>query len=70
VREQGVQEGTKHTHLRSPRVEDQHGRCLVAYPYNLGEARQEVQDLVAEGDVSSQGPLFNNELCGNYRVER
>jgi hypothetical protein len=34
--EQGVQEGTKHTPLRGPRVEDQRGRCVVAYPYHLG----------------------------------
>ena len=49
--EQGVQEETKHTPLRDPRVEDQRGRCVVAYPYHLGVARQEVQDPVAEGGV-------------------
>ena len=32
-------------------VEDQRGRCGVAYPYHLGAARQEVQDPVAEGGV-------------------
>ena len=36
VGEQGVQEGTKHAPLRGSCVEDQHGRCVVAYPYHLG----------------------------------
>ena len=54
--EQGVQEGTKHAPKGLPRVEDQHGRCVVAYPYYLGTACQEVQDSVAEGGVQSQGP--------------
>jgi hypothetical protein len=36
VGEQGVQEGTKHTNLRGPSVEEQRGRCVVAYPYRLG----------------------------------
>ena len=49
--EQGVQEGTKHTPLRGPSVEDQHGRPVVAYPYHLGAARQEVQDPASEGGV-------------------
>ena len=31
--EQGVQEGTKYTPLRGPRVEDKRGRRVVAYPY-------------------------------------
>ena len=43
--EQGIQEGTKYAPLRDPRVEDQRGRCVVAYPYHLGAARQEVQDV-------------------------
>ena len=51
VGEQGVQEGTKYTPLRGPSVEDQRGRRVVAYPYHLGAARQEVQDPVAEGGV-------------------
>ena len=54
--EQGVQEGTENAPLRDPCVEDQHGGCVVTYPYHLGAARQEVQDPVAEGGVSSQGP--------------
>jgi hypothetical protein len=54
--EQGVQEGTKHTPLRGPSVEDQRVRCVVAYSYHLGVACQEVQDPVAEGVVKSQGP--------------
>jgi hypothetical protein len=52
--EQGVQEGTEHAPLTGPCVEDQHGRSVVAYPYHLGVARQEVQDPVAEGG----GPRF------------
>ena len=48
---QGVQEGTEHAPLRGPRVEDQCGICVVTYPYHLGAARQEVEDLVAEGGV-------------------
>ena len=51
VFESGVQEGTKHASLRGPSVEDQQGRCVVAYAYHLGVAHQEVQDLVAEGGV-------------------
>ena len=51
VGEQGVQEGTKYTPLRGPRVEDQCGGCVVTYPYHLRAARQEVQDPVAEGGV-------------------
>jgi hypothetical protein len=51
VGEQGVQEGTKYTALSGPSGEDQHDRRVVAYPYHLGAALQEVQDPVAEGDV-------------------
>ena len=50
--EQGVQDGTEHAHLMGPHVEDQHGRCVVTYPYHLGVASQEVQDPVAEGGVN------------------
>ena len=53
VNEQGVQEGSKHTPLRGPSVEDQSCRRVVAYPYHLGMARQEVQDPAAEGGVFS-----------------
>jgi hypothetical protein len=51
VGEQEVQGGTKHSHLMGPNVEDQHGRCVYAYPYHLGAAHQEVQDTVTEGGV-------------------
>jgi hypothetical protein len=51
VGEQGVQEGTNYTPLMGLSVEDQHGRRVVAYPYHLGVARQEVQDPVAVGGV-------------------
>jgi hypothetical protein len=49
--EQGVQERTAYAPLRGPRVEDQHGACVVTYPYHLGAAHQEVQVPVAEGGV-------------------
>jgi hypothetical protein len=49
--EQGVQEGTDHAPLRGPGVEDQRGRCVVAYLYHLGVASLKVQDPVAEGGV-------------------
>ena len=55
IGEQEVQEGTEDAALRGPSVEDQHGRCVVAYPYHLGVARQEVQDPIAEGGVLYQG---------------
>jgi hypothetical protein len=51
VGEQRVQEGTKQVPLRGPSVYDQRGRHVVAYPYHLGAACQEVQDPVAEGGV-------------------
>jgi hypothetical protein len=40
--EQGLQEGAEHEPLRGPCVEDQHGGCVVTYPYHLGAIRQEV----------------------------
>ena len=51
VGEQGVQEWTKYTPLRGPSVKDQRDRCVVAYSYHLGVARQDVQNSVAEGGV-------------------
>jgi hypothetical protein len=36
VGEQGVKEGTMHAPLRGPSVDDQSGRCVLAYPYHLG----------------------------------
>ena len=41
-----------YTPLRGPSVKDQRGRRVVAFPYHLGAARQEVQDPVAEGVFS------------------
>uniref|UniRef100_A0A4W5RW29 Coiled-coil serine-rich protein 1 n=1 Tax=Hucho hucho TaxID=62062 RepID=A0A4W5RW29_9TELE len=38
--EQGVQEGTEQAPLRGPWVENQHGGCVVTYPYHMGAARQ------------------------------
>jgi hypothetical protein len=49
--EQGVQEGTEHTPLRGPSVEDQRGRSVVTNPYQLGVPCQEVQNPVEEGGV-------------------
>ena len=49
--EQGVQEGTKYTSLRGSNVEDQRGRRVVAYPYHLWAAHQEVQHPVVEVGV-------------------
>ena len=49
--EQGVQEETDHGPLRALCLEDQLGGCVVTYPYHLREARQQVQDPVAEGGV-------------------
>ena len=49
--EKGLQEGTEHTPLRGPHVEDQRGGCVVTYSYHPGAALQEVQDPVAEGGV-------------------
>jgi hypothetical protein len=47
MREQGVQEGTEHSPLMGPRVEERRGRRVVNYPYHL----EELQDPVAEGGV-------------------
>ena len=49
--EQGLQEGTVHASPKRPLVEDQRGGWVVTYTFHLGEARQDVHDLVAEGDV-------------------
>ena len=54
--ERGVQEGTKHTPLRGPSVEDQHSIRVVSYPYNRGAVRQEVQDPVADWGYHWMGP--------------
>ena len=47
--EQGIQEGTEHSPLRGPCVEDQRGRCVATYPHPLGAARQDLLDPVAGG---------------------
>ena len=71
MNEQGVQEGTEHAPMRGPSVEDEHGECVVTYPYHLGAVRQEVQDPVAEEGVgtrvlslvmSFEGTMLNAEL--------
>lgn len=50
--EQGLQEGPKHTPLRGPGVEDQRGRCVVAYPYHLGWPVRKYRSLL-QRDVFS-----------------
>jgi hypothetical protein len=40
VREHGLKEGTKHTHLGGLHVEGQCGEGVVAYPHHQGPARQ------------------------------
>ena len=66
--EKGVQEGAELEPLWGPCVEDQ---CSggVAYLHHLGAAHQEVQDLVAQGRVQTQGPELNDERGGHYGVE-
>ena len=67
--EQGVQEGAEHTSLWGPSLEDQHSGGVVSYLHHLGVARQDVQDLVAQGGVQIQGLELNDELGGYYGVE-
>jgi hypothetical protein len=55
--EQGLQEGIKYTPLRGRSVEDQLGRCVVAYPYHLGAGCQKVQNPVVEGRCLAPGSL-------------
>ena len=69
VGEQGVQEGTKHTPLRGPRVEGQCGGGVVAYPHHLGPSTQEAQDPATEEGVQSQGPQLGDELGWEYGVQ-
>ena len=79
VGEQGVQEGTEHAPLRGPSVEDQRGRCVVAYPYDLGcpvrKSRIQLQREVfsPRAVLSLITNLFSSlsgELCGQYGVKR
>ena len=67
--EQGVQEGAEHAPLWGPSVEDQRSEDVVSYLHHLGEARQEVQDPMAQGGVQTQGFKLNDELGGNDVVE-
>ena len=53
--EQGVQERAQNAPLWGPSVEDQQSGDVVTYPHHLGAARQEVQYLVAQGGVETQG---------------
>ena len=50
--EQGVQEGTEHTPLRGPRVEDQRGGCVVTFSFHLGAA-------VRKSRIQLQRKVFN-----------
>ena len=75
VGEQRIQEGTKHAALRGRRVEDPRGRCVVAYPYHLGEAvrksriqlqREVFSPRVLSLVMSSEGTMvLNDELSMN-----
>ena len=60
--EQGVQEGTKHAPLRGPSVEDQRGRCVVAYITTWGrpvrKSRIQLQREVFSPRVLSSGKHF------------
>ena len=60
---------TKYTSLKGPSVKDQRGRRVVAYPYHLGAALQEVQDPVAQGGVQTQCLKLNDEFGGYHGVE-
>ena len=60
--------GEEYTPLTGPRVQGQHGGCVVAYPHHLGGGPSGVQDPVEEG-VQFQGPELSDELRGNYSVE-
>jgi hypothetical protein len=62
--EQGVQGGNENTPLCGPCVEDQCSGGVVSYLHHLGVSRQEFQDPVAQGEVQTHGPEFNDELEG------
>ena len=60
--EQGVQ-GTEHTPLRGPRVEDHCGGCVVTYPYHLGQP-------VRKSRIQLQWVLFSPRvLCLVMSIE-
>ena len=67
--EQGVQERAEISPLWGPSVEDQRSGDVVSYLHHLGETRQEVQDLVAQGGVDTQGLKLNDEFGAYYGVE-
>ena len=50
------------THPCGALVEEQQSGDLVSYLHHLGAARQEVQDLVVQGGVKTQGLKLNDEL--------
>jgi hypothetical protein len=49
--EQGLQEGTEHAPLWGPSFDDQRSEGVVSYVHHLREARQEVQDPIAQDRV-------------------
>ena len=65
--EQGVQEGTVHSPLRGPCVEDQRGGCLVTYPYHLG-ARIQLQWEVFSPRVLSLVMNFEGSMVLNAEL--
>jgi hypothetical protein len=56
--------GAEHTPLWGSFVEDQHSGAVVSYLPYLGVARQEVQDLVAQGRLQTHGPSLIMSLQG------
>ena len=67
--EEGVPKGAENAHLWGPRVEDQRSVDVVSYFHHLGAACQEVQGLVAQGGVETQGLELNDKFGGYYGVK-
>ena len=61
--ELGEQVGAEHASLWGPSVEGQRSGD-VSYLHHLGEARQKVQDPIAQGGVETQGLQLDDELGG------
>jgi hypothetical protein len=69
VGEQGVQKGTKHALLKSPRVGGQRGLCCCL-PSTSGGGPSRSPGRAVVGGAQSQGPELIVELGGHYGVER
>ena len=68
IGEQGVQERAENAPLWGPSVEDQRGGDVVSYPHHLVVARQEVQDPVAQGGVSSLMTSLEGTMVLNAKL--